>query len=62
MKPRPTCIRLVGWIGKAMRKFDVLCLTQIQKMTPKKIACHPYPRKGQSGGLCGLSECDPKFG
>jgi putative transcriptional regulator len=26
-----------GMDRKTMRKFDVLCLTQIQKMTPKKI-------------------------
>lgn len=33
-----TDLHKVGGIDrKTMRKFDVICLTQIQKMTPKKI-------------------------
>ena len=37
--------RVGGMDQKTMRKFDALCLTPIQEMTPKKIAlCEPAKR------------------
>lgn len=51
-----------GMDRKTMRKFDVLCLTPIQAMTPKKIRALRARGEGQPNSFCRLSQCDSKLG
>ena len=49
--------RVGGMDKKTMRRFDALCLTPIQEMTPKEIRAL-RAREGEPKCFCGLPECD----